>query len=322
MNKVSISRRELAPEVLRLALMFGVVNLHAATGDAGVGRHVLLAKFMWPAVPCFLFISGYYGIRFSLRKVIAIYGVALLYSVANATALVYFSASHGGFFMAAVDCLKSYWFIHCYTFLMCCAPMVNLAMECKPKITTLLPFFFLCFGWGFMRTLPYIGNYLPDAFGLGPFGGLTFVGIYTFARWVRSLDEQAVPMYVFWIGIPVLWALVVLGFNDYNSPFTVVLSGLLFLVVRKWGRLRKSGSFFNVITPSILPVYLIHQTPAARECMRNLGLYINEHISFGLCTCVFVSVITFACCLAIDGIRRIVQFVIGEFAKKIMHIDK
>lgn len=312
-----MKNRDFAPELLRLALMLDVVILHSATGDAGVGVYSWLAKLMWPAVPCFVFISGYYGMKFNFGKIVSLYGIAVIYAFLNGCVMSHIEGRGLGIiFVHCMDCLKSYWFIHCYAFLMCCVPIINLALERGVKIKTLLPFFFLCFGWGFILTLPVIGKMFPNPYGLGPFSGLTFVGIYVFAMWVRRQKVVALPRIAFIMGIPSLYILVVLGFNDYNSPFVVLLAALLFLFAARLGKTRKCGRLLAFLAQSVFPIYLIHQTTAVKIFMRTLGININSWLESGLCTCVLVGVVTFVVCLLIDCIRRMPIFVTSVVVRK------
>ena len=62
-------------DVYRCLLMLGICLLHAITQG---GHNVVWAAniLLW-CVPGFMFISGWYGIQFSHRKVLKLYGISL-----------------------------------------------------------------------------------------------------------------------------------------------------------------------------------------------------------------------------------------------------
>lgn len=67
--------RNASIELLRIIFMFGICLIHASSNS------VFPRNVAQPSVVGFIFISGYYGIRFRLSKILGLYAIAALYCV-------------------------------------------------------------------------------------------------------------------------------------------------------------------------------------------------------------------------------------------------
>ena len=79
-------KREESIEAFRVLLMLGICLLHVCGTQCGHPTQWLANMLYW-CVPGFVFISGWFGMRFSLKKIIRLYGLALyaaLIAYANA----------------------------------------------------------------------------------------------------------------------------------------------------------------------------------------------------------------------------------------------
>ena len=61
-------------ELFRVLLTFGIVWLHSI-GFGMPGKEEWLRSMLLPCVVGFVFISGWYGVRFSFKKIVRLYGV-------------------------------------------------------------------------------------------------------------------------------------------------------------------------------------------------------------------------------------------------------
>ena len=68
--------RNYSIDFLRIILMAGICYLHAAGGYADIPMSAWLAKLLFPCVPCFVFISGYYGVTFNPIKLLRLWLLA------------------------------------------------------------------------------------------------------------------------------------------------------------------------------------------------------------------------------------------------------
>ena len=131
-------------ELLRGVLMLMIVLVHLT------GNGVLLAdspipytesNWLWaniidsicyPAVNIFILISGYFGIRLSLEKVLKLDIPVIFYSVV--LFLILGSFSLGGTLTATFPILsKEYWFLTSYFLLMLVSPLLNAIIESRSQ---------------------------------------------------------------------------------------------------------------------------------------------------------------------------------------------
>lgn len=119
------NRRDYSIETFRCLLMFGICLLHAIT--VGPCNRPFVANILLSCVVGFVFISGWFGIKFTWMKLAKLYGIglycAMVYGLiaswgeANwliaAPKLAWFKLTHG------------FWFLHAYALMMCLVPLVN-----------------------------------------------------------------------------------------------------------------------------------------------------------------------------------------------------
>lgn len=67
--------RNPAIELFRILAMFGICMIHVS--GQGPYRSVWPTNLCCAAVPAFIFISGYFGVRFSVSKLLRLYGFSL-----------------------------------------------------------------------------------------------------------------------------------------------------------------------------------------------------------------------------------------------------
>ena len=179
--------RNRALDVYRCLLMFGICLLHSIS-QAGYNVPWANNMLSW-CVPGFMFISGWFGIKFSLIKVIKLFGISLYCAVAFVVFDALFSDSTGGNCLVRVyDIAKGQWFLNAYVIVMCFAPMVNLAID-RMTVKELYPLVLVAFGWSFATTLP-IWRYVPSSPGLTAYSFLTLLGVDVVARFVRRIYDE------------------------------------------------------------------------------------------------------------------------------------
>lgn len=121
-------------ELLRLLCIFGIIIMHTFAGidtsasSLNMAMHVLVNSLFNTGVTCFVLISGYFGIRFDLRKLIRLDMMIIFFTVCS-TLLI------GDFGIKALikSCIpvisRQYWFITCYFALCILAPYLNRIAE-------------------------------------------------------------------------------------------------------------------------------------------------------------------------------------------------
>ena len=131
-------------EILRFTLMIAIVLWHVIVhgfdfvdGKEGMASYVgcLPNAFLWcallsPATYCFVFISGYYGIHFSVRKLLSLLLSLLLVAVGCAS---YKYICGGGSLYSIYAsfiplAFNKWWFITAYVTLYILSPFINKAL--------------------------------------------------------------------------------------------------------------------------------------------------------------------------------------------------
>lgn len=136
-------------EVLRLVLMLAIFAWHilvhgygfkdvAQSGMAltGNGAGIILASLFAPATYCFMFISGYYGMKFSVKKGLTIELWLLITSLLTFFICTFFfwPFSSGGFFKACFPISSMrWWFMTYYMIIFLLSPILNRGCESLGK---------------------------------------------------------------------------------------------------------------------------------------------------------------------------------------------
>lgn len=226
-------KRDVGVELHRCLMMLGIVALHTCQ-CAGRGCSPF-CRWIEFCVDGFVFISGWYGIKFDWRKVARVYALALLYS-----AFYIFILTGSGDATDVVKAAGWYWFINAYVMLMCIAPIVNeglemLRGECARRVLpVVLPLFVAVFGWSFLSVVPGVGAWVPYVAGFGSHTFLTLLGVYVVARLLRFYDfGQKLKTRYLLIALGLLSMLAFLNLNKYNSPVAVSMGACTFFFDEK-----------------------------------------------------------------------------------------
>lgn len=297
-------KRNPSIELYRILLMFGIVLLHsAAKGDHVAFGLSNLLKF---CVPGFVFISGYYGIKFSWGKLGRLYVLAAVCALVG----VFAEWAHLGDMDFAANWIlymKWFWFLHAYVILMMFAPILNLAIiQGGGYKLTVMPIVVLAFGWSYLYEIGHLKPFVFPASGLGAYTPLTLIGIYLLARLFRvyELDVKMPTKYVL-VTIALCLPFAAIGLAPYNSLFAFCIAAGLFVLFK---RFVKCGEWVLFVAPSMFSVYLLHSTKPGLDFIREAGNYIvaqgmSKYIMF-----LIVAIVLFVVCVTIDLVRRFVAF--------------
>lgn len=170
-------------EVLRLVLMLAIFAWHilvhgygfkdvAQSGMAltGNGAGIILASLFAPATYCFMFISGYYGMKFSVKKGLTIELWLLITSLLTFFICTFFfwPFSSGGFFKACFPISSMrWWFMTYYMIIFLLSPILNKGCESLGKN-------------GFLLIISLLVLYQTiSIIRIEPSGGCNFLGLLT-----------------------------------------------------------------------------------------------------------------------------------------------
>ena len=136
----SASKRNSNIELLRFVLMFAICLLHLLVHGKGIkapgasvdGVDLLLCVLSLPAVNCFMLISGYYGIRFSVNKALTL---VLQAFILFAFCFIVNNCLLGGVKWTSLlqhlfpIANKNWWFLTEYFCIMLLSPLINKGIE-------------------------------------------------------------------------------------------------------------------------------------------------------------------------------------------------
>lgn len=313
-------KRDARVELFRCVSMFGIVLIHALGQGGYAGDHRFLIRLFTPCVVGFIFISGYFGIKFSVRRVVKLIGIGLG-SAITITAAYHVLWMHETDFCALCRHTWKYmqyaWFLWMYIALMVVAPLVEPMFEklrvrgTRMMIAELLPLLIMIFGWSYCATkVPKAMSFTPNVVGFGGFGVLTFFGVYCAARATSFMQMENVKTK--WLVLAALFCVpfVCLGFSHYHSPFALVLAGSCFYLFKRIPEERLEARFCKAVlmlSPSLFPVYLLHNNAAGLTWLAQM-----EDKLIGECAweyhaaCIVVAICVFAGCILLDIPRRMI----------------
>lgn len=320
-------KRDPTIELFRVLLMFGICLLHVQTA-AGGGR---LTSVLVSCVPGFVMISGWFGIRFSWRKIFMLYGVAVYASLV--IPLVGGVWTPSAYWREALrlwnvrlDSVSpsGFWFLHAYAVMSVLAIPVEMVLEgelTREKARRLrqisVPVLIVVFGWGFLTKFNALAPLVPTVNGLQAFSPITLFASYLVGRnlvvWekLNGKVRWKLSAVCFLVSFTLL-AVAKTYLCGYNSLVSVVLAVSAFLLFREIRVPERFGKVILLISPSMFAVYLIHTHMYwvgmdhlymifGREVLSALSPHLGAAGAVGI-----TSVIVFCCALALDLPRRIV----------------
>lgn len=273
---MTIKDRDVGIDLMRSLMMFGICVLH--TAHLGVPFAVLSANsIFWALFVCsvdgFVFISGYYGIKFRPSKIISLYGIGVFCALINLVGLIAHGQSIGCAAYNVFERLfRGTWFLHAYVVLMCFAPALNYCMsenDRKSALIFALPIIGLVFGWTWLSgEFTILKIPFPCSTGFGSHTWLTLIGVYVVARLYKIMDlDSVINVKMVLMILPILTVATafyrgILG--SYNSPQIILFTVLIFWLFKHIKLSRLFAKVIVLVTPSLLSVYLLHYGPFGR----------------------------------------------------------
>lgn len=328
---MALSKRHSGMELLRIISMAMVVLLHTnfpALGEPSLdmckqetlraSSQFLVESFAIVCVNCFVFISGWFSIKSSIRGFFNLLFLVVFYNLLDYFAFLGFRLIDFDFrqFITHCNFLPYYWFVTCYIALYLLSPILNTFIDHADKAVarnTVLIFVVLdvVLGWGFYELQFNRGHSL-----------LHFMVIYLIARYIRvyggrwfKFDKKYDLLIYLLISVltpvaimlcskvaPSLW-----GHYDrllrYNSPLVIVSTTYLSLFFTK---LKFYSKTVNFIGASCFAVYLIHQDVLMRGYVIDFCQYwFNNHSLFVYAGVVVLSIVgLFVVAVLVDQLRK------------------
>lgn len=320
--------RNMNIEALRCVLMFLVVYQHCyLTGlwakDGGYWGNGIIAFIHWHVI-AFVAISGWFGAKFSFKKIVNLWGQVAYYS----TLLFGISLVRGNSASNWREFLSTGgWFVSAYLMLLLCVPFLNAAIE--KLIERGVVFAWKC--WGLVM-LGYILNWLPyHAFTHVSFATpsalsfLTVAFVYVTARllavtgiigekWKTALGYAFVGFVSYILLMCTMYKIlnpndtnVMCYYMSYENPFVWAMGLTVVCAVVHLRPLPiRIGRIVALISPSIFSVLLIHHgTPVGRDLYVSFQEWFCRFTNLHPFFIVLLSAIqVFVICIAVDAVRR------------------
>lgn len=265
-----------------------------------------------PGVNIFVLISGWFGIKPSIKGI-----CSLLFQVLFFGLLLMGVGFAAGLDVPIRDSIKVlffgsyYWFIPAYIGLYVFSPVLNTFIEnTDPKVirSILYSFFTVQFIYGWLTNT---GSYMSG------YSLISFIGLYLLARYLHlypnklfTLSSSAfTTVFLLAALLPALYSFFAIrnGWPDlsllsYTSPFVIVASISLLLL---FARIKVQSSIINWIAISVFPVYLFHLHPVISPIFKSTMAQFAVSLSSFTYTIVaiFIAVTILLACVLVDKIR-------------------
>lgn len=328
---MGIENRHSGMELLRIFAMALVVLAHldfwalgypsskmCATDMQHAAYQYFVEFFSLVCVNCYIFISGWFSIKFKVRGLanllfqIFFYNI-LIYLICVITSYVPLSFKH---FISHLNVL-THWFIPAYIALYLLSPILNLFIENASKRQSLLTVAAFVFLDVFMG---WVHDYLGFN---GGYSVLHFMVIYLIARYIKIHGGKAfsfnkkwdlliyflisflVPLMVVvsYYKAPFLWR----GAGKlfwYNNPLIIISSVYFSLYFTK---LKFHSKLVNIVGASSFAVYLIHTDNLVRVwCITGFSqsLFYSHNVLFFSVATLLLLVALFIVATVVDQIRK------------------
>ena len=320
-------QREYGIEMFRCMLMFMIVLYHCM--KFGIFGSVnewwvfcFTALLLWH-VDGFVAISGWFGIRPTLKKFARLYGVVLFYSIVS---FAYVSWTSGVFSLKNFQ-LTGGWFVGAYLALMMIAPILNAAVDglVGNSKKTFISAWLLAFAMITLSWLP--GHLFTGVAPWGVSGGTIFTlgFVYFTARGLKCVLERPVSLKIIYCGFTcfIIVSILIQVFRSltgheististsklfgYDSPHIISMAILALLLFAYHVKLPTMFErFFAFCGPSMFAVYLLHG-----PCAFGHSLYIEtqkfivSHSSLHPAAIIVISAtLVWTFCLLVDLVRR------------------
>lgn len=316
-------------EVFRCLLMFMVVLSHAFChgrwqSDTSLWTLIYSTLIIWH-VDGFVAISGWFGIRFSWRKLLNLWGIIAFYTILGAAYLFVFDRCN---FSVKSIVIHGGWFTGTYMMLMLLSPIVNAGLEGLAKTSKKS----LVAAWCAF-TFGMIANWAPahlmtgiNAYGVGSYSLVTLLYVYITARCARLLELDKLPLrkflslpVAFFLGIMIMGGMQILYmylkgnvvvpadlkyWTNYDSPHVVGMAiGMLLLFASYIKVPERLGRMAAFCAPSMFGVYVMSDTtafgPKIYQYMQNLCPYKG-----GVIWVLLTALVTYTVCLLFDLMRH------------------
>lgn len=315
---VQTKKRNSSIELLRIIAMLDIVmfhylsrncNLYAVENsriaeDVNLWKEMIFQYIGYLGVPCFMFISGYYGIKFKWGRFGGIVEQCFFYGIVSFIGLWFINGNRPPFYELLA--INNYWFMVAYLMVMLISPALNSmigSLDSKQLLLVILSLYAVDFG-GVISSHSVGGGFA------------TLMMIYLVARWMRlylpeQLKKHSVWCFLILILIQVSLVSVCYLFQhigikviigSYDNIVNILIVGFLVITIEKY---HVHNKYINYVALSTLSVYLLSESGWGQIFFNDL--YIAWGNAFQVLPYLLSSVIVFAVIIVIDKIRILIR---------------
>ena len=316
-NKNYEAMRNMSVEYLRVVFISFIVLLHILWKDYGglqvalednpVNTYIQLGftNLVSLGVTGFIIISGYYGVKLKINRILSLWMQTTVYALASAIAVDQFG---GGNLKSFIDAPLSlfdggWWFVSNYVILMLLSPFLNEGVERIGKRALLFVILMLSFSMYGVQWFHAKDASMPL---------LLFFNTYLVGRYIRLYPVCCLERYKYLIFALGLIALVsepmALHFVELDSKMKfvggnfnvliLVVDIALLLICNEYQKMGKG----NMLTRNVLAVYLIHESGIGRMILHEK--IFHDGVQFNIAYILTIVAVVVVVCVVIEEIRK------------------
>lgn len=278
---MKLDKRSSNVELLRILLMLFIISSHILSyicdlqnSSSGSTYYLgnLVSSFFIVAVNCFVLISGYFGIKFSISKIIKLEFQVLFYGIIG-----FFLATISGLhvFNFKTDILyfvpvitRQYWFVSAYIALCLFCPLLNMTIskltksQMKIIIGVMIVLFYIIPIIDYSVNAPTLT--MDSGYGIVNFICLYFIGryirLYYLNQWNHTVCGYIFSCLILFLSNQIMSILLGFYFNSFISYDTVFcLSGAICLFL-SFKRLNFHSNIINKLATFCFSAYIMHSS--------------------------------------------------------------
>lgn len=316
---VQTKKRNSSIELLRIIAMIDIVmfhylsrnfNLYAVENsriaeDVNLWKEMIFQYIGYLGVPCFMFISGYYGIKFKWGRFGGIVEQCFFYGIVSFAGLWLINGNRPPFYELLA--INNYWFMVAYLMVMLISPALNsmiASLDSKQLLLVILSLYAVDFG-GVISSHSVGGGFA------------TLMMIYLVARWMRLYLPELLKKHSVWCFLILLLIQVSLVsacylfqhigikviIGSYDNIVNILIVGFLVITIEKY---HFHNKFINYVALSTLSVYLLSESGWGQIFFNDLYIAWGGN-EFQVLPYLLSSVIVFAVIIVIDKIRILIR---------------
>lgn len=310
------SSRESSIELLRIILIFIIVAYHLMVHGGKLTevtnlqpqfkdyQKLFFTGFLLFPVNCFVFITGYYGLKINANKISNLYLRSFIYALLIPLTF-YFLGIEGLYYKDFISIPlilgNKWWFIQTYILLILISPIINFAIdkiELKNFKYIIIVGLFLNFTLNntgtniFNFTYIYIlGRYISKTYKAISIKKSYLITFYIISSLSISLVTILLLKFVNGKGI---WTI-----YKFNNPIIVIQAICIFLLFKE---ISFQSKLVNFISQSAISIYMIHDHELVKNYIyKNIFVFDNfSHQYLFIPTLLLFTTIIFLCSLLID----------------------